>query len=88
MKIADLEYLASITAENSIILSGGVSAVSSSSSLSEASRFSAFSNGSGFASAEGKTTYARAGSQVITSPLKKVPYIAVASSQALAYASK
>jgi hypothetical protein len=87
MKIADLDYLASITGENSIILSGGVSAVASSSSLSEASRNSAISFGSSFATASGKNAYTLAGTQVRTLALKKGFY-AVGSAQALAYGSK
>ena len=87
MKIDDLDYLASLTAENSIILNGGVSAVASSSSFSEASPDGVIVSTNGFASATGKITYTLVNAQVRTRALTKGAYIAIGSAHALAYAS-
>ena len=87
MEIGDLDYLASITAENSIILSGGVSAVASSSSSSGVSRDGAIVSTNAFASATGKNTYTLVSGQIRTRTLKPGAYIGVVTTHAVAYAS-
>jgi hypothetical protein len=88
MKIVDLDYLAPINAENSIILSGGVAAISSSSSFSEVWPEGAISASRGVALAKGKTIYAETASQVKTLALRIGRHITVGSAKALAYASQ
>jgi hypothetical protein len=85
MKVFDLDYLDSVSQENSVILSGGttITSVASASSFSYSSSGIAVSDATGYGFATGNNTYTLATGQTIT-----WPGIAFSRTQVYSYASK